>query len=533
MSSLEQVQLLPSTNDGSEDDLNHEGPTLNASPSFEYRADLDKVQRKLGKQHIQMIAVQSVQGFFLGLGQILSITGPLGALLVYLLVATVVYSTLVSVGELTSFAPVSGTLILYAARWGEPALGFALGWNYFYYSGIAVPVEITSLSVVITFWDTNPDHTAIYISVTIILLVFLNIWGLRIFGNSEIVFSTLKIMLAVGLIIGGLVISLGGGPDHKRTGFEYWRNPGPMVSYLKPGALGRFVGLLSAVVPAAFSMSGAELIAISAAEAMNPRQNIVGAMRTVIFRILFFFIGSVLVVGMLVPSNDPSLFTRSGTAGQSPFVLAFTRAGVKVLPSIINAVLVTSSFSAANTVIFAGSRILYGLALQKQAPQFLARCTSSGVPFVAVIVASSFSLLSYLNVTEGSGNVFNWLANLATTGGLFGWMTINLTYLRYYYGLKHQGIVNEGIFRSSLQPFAAMWGLFWVIFFILISGITVFFNFSASEFVSAYISIPLFFCFYFGYKIYYKTKIPALRDLDFVSVSLPYELLLYRVVLTA
>ncbi|EGO01248.1 hypothetical protein SERLA73DRAFT_72202 [Serpula lacrymans var. lacrymans S7.3] len=531
---------------------------LRQGPAFEYQRDLDKVQRKLGRQHIQMLALAGTigTGLFLGLGQILALCGPLGALLVYLHVASVVYATLTSVGELTAYAPVSGTLIHYAARWFDPALGFAMfcfsldGYEplymfittdllrevnriifmyvkfWFYlphelisiqYAGIAVPVEVTALSVLVAFWDKDPNHTAIYIAVTIILLIIINLFGVRFFGNSEIVFATLKIMLIIGLIIGGLVVTLGGGPNHERHGFQYWRNPGPMVSYLEPGGRGRFVGMLVALVPAAFSMSGVELIAISAAETQNPRKNIVRAMRTVLFRILFFYITAVVIVGMLVPSNDPLLFQKASNAGQSPFVLAFTRAGIKALPSIINAVLLTSAFSAGNTLIFASSRILYGLAVQRQAPQIFTRCTSSGVPYVAVITAGTFSVLAFLNVAGNSGTVFNWFVDLATVGGLFGWGSINLTYLRYYYGLKLQGIVPEGIYRSSLQPFAAMWGLFWVIFYILVSGISVFWAFDASTFVASYINIPIFFCLYFGFKIYYKTKIRTLRDLDFVT----------------
>ncbi|KAH7928822.1 general amino acid permease [Leucogyrophana mollusca] len=489
------------------------------SEAFAYHGDRDNVQRRLGRQHIQMIALAGTigTGLFLGLGEILALCGPLGSLIVYIHVGSVIYATLTSVGEMTAFAPISGSLIHYAARWLEPAVGFALGWNYFYYAAIAIPVEVTALSVLIGFWDANPDHTAIYIAVVVVLLFLINLFGVRMFGNSEIVFASLKIMLIVGLIIGGLVVSLGGGPDHERVAFRYWRDPGPMVSFLEPGARGRFVGLLVAIVPAAFSVSGIELIAITAGEAKQPRTNIVRAMRTVIFRLLFFYLLAVLVVGMLVPSNDPTLFGRASTAGQSPFVLAFTRAGIKVLPSIINAVLLTSAFSAANTFIFASSRILYGLAVQNQAPQFFTTCTKSGTPWISVITSGLFSLLAFMNVSSSAGVVFNWFVSLSTVCGLFGWLTINSTYLRYYYGLKHHGIVPQGIYRSPLQPYAAMWGIFWVLFYILVSGISVFWDFVASDFVAAYINIPIFIGLYIGFKVWRKTKIPSMAELDFTS----------------
>ncbi|KAN0094551.1 Amino acid permease/ SLC12A domain containing protein, partial [Tylopilus felleus] len=458
----------------------------------------DHVQRTLGKQHIQMITLAGSigTGLFLGLGEVLRLTGPLGSLLVYLLVSSVTYATILSIGEMTAFAPISGSILLYVARWLDTALAFAS-------CAIAIPFEITAFSTMITFWDKNLDHTPIYISVIIVVLLLINLF-------AEIFFSSLKIMLAVGLIIGGLVISLGGGPDHK-----YWQDPGPMVSQLEPGAAGRFLGLLVAITPAAFSLSGIELIAITAAEAKQPRTNIIKAMKTVIFRLLFFFIASVIVVGMLVPSNDPALFQLGESAGQSPFVIAFVRAGVKVLPSIVNAVLITSAFSTANTFVFTGSRILYGLAVLKKAPKILATCTKDGLPWVAVLVSWSFSFLAFMSVAASSATVFKY--DLATMCGFIGWGILNLTYLRYYYGLRRQDIVTRGVYRSPLQPYAAIWAIFWICLFILMNDISGLWKWNTSSFIAAYINLPIFLALYLGYKLYYKTKMRPLSQLDFVS----------------
>ncbi|KAF8452647.1 general amino acid permease [Boletus edulis BED1] len=485
---------------------------------FVYDQNLDNVKRQLGKHHIQMIALAGIigTGLFLGLGQILALTGPLGSLLVFIHVATVVYATMVSVGEMTSYAPISGSFLLYAARWLDPAIGFALGWNYFYYIGTAIPLEITAFSAMIKFWDTNPDHTAIYITVITVALLLVNLFGVRWFGNSEIFFASLKIMLVLALIIGGLVISLGGGPDHRMIGFKarcsklficgmYNVNVIVLLRVaLEPGAKGRFLGLLVSITPAVFAIGGIELISITVAETKQPRTNIIKAMRTVVFRLAFFFIASVIVVGMLVPSNDPALFKPGESAGQSPFVIAFQRAGVKAFPSIVNAVLLTSAFSAANTFIFSASRVLYGLAVQNQAPRVFTTCTQGGLPWVAVIASWLFSFLAFMNVATSSATVFNWV-------------TINATYLRYYYGLKRQGITPRGIYRSPLQPYAALWAIFWVTFYILVSGISVFWEWNAAKFVAAYFNLPLFFLFFIGYKLWYKTKMTPLEELDFVS----------------
>ncbi|KAG6369107.1 amino acid permease/ SLC12A domain-containing protein [Boletus reticuloceps] len=379
--------------------------------------------------------------------------------------------------------------------------------NYFYFVGTAIPLELTAFYSMVRFWDTNPAHGAIYIAAFIVALLLLNLFGVRWFGNSEIFFASLKIILAVGLIIGGLVISLGGGPDHKIV----------LLIVLEPGATGRFLGILVAITPAAFSLSGIELISITAAEAQQPRTNIIKAMRTVIFRLIFFYIASVIVVGMVVPSNNQALLRPGASAAQSPFVIAFQMAGVKVLPSIINAVLITSAFSASNTFVFSGSRILYGLAVQNKAPKIFTTCTRNGLPWVAVIAAWLFSFLAFMVVSTASATVFNWFVSLATMAGFIGWISLNTTYLRYYYGLRRQGIVPRGIYRSPLQPYASIWAIFWIPFYILLNGISVFWDWSASKFVAAYISLPIFLLLFIGYKLWYKTKILPLAELDFVS----------------
>ncbi|KAJ7016167.1 general amino acid permease variant 1, partial [Mycena alexandri] len=501
-------------------------------------------------------------GLFLALGQVLAVTGPLGLLLAYLHVASVVYCTLASIAEMTVFAPVSGTFPYYATRWVDPALGFAVsqfllslvGWARFHpkiqglladaSTGILLCLcnnynifwltlclqgaimtlisEITAACALINFWDPQESRKYLYITLLCVLTVTVNAIGTR-YALTCSIFTSKALVRFFGRsflqVIGGLVIALGGGPEHQRRhGFEYWRNPGPMVSFLEPGAKGRFLGLLAAIVPAAFSMGGIELVAIAAAETRNPRRNLTTAMRSVVLRLVLFYLLSVIILGMILPSNDPSLFQKANNAGQAPWVLAFKRAGsLYRLPSLINAVILTSAFSAGNSLLFAASRILYGLAVRKQAPVFFLRRTKRGVPLPSILFTGAFSLLAFLNVSERPSQVFGWFVTLSTISGLFGWASMNLTYLRFYYGMKQQEINPVGIYRSRFQPFAAMWALFWLVFYILISGIPVFWAFNGSDFVAAYINIPFFCMLYIGWKVVKKTKIAPLADLDFVT----------------
>jgi yeast amino acid transporter len=149
-----------------------------------------------------------------------------------------------------------------------------------------------------------------------------------------------------------------------------------------------------------------ELVCIAASETENPRRNIAKAVRRVFYRILMFYILGILIIGMLVPYDDSNLLQKQGNAAESPFVIAFNKAGIKVLPHIINACVFTSAFSAGNSFLFCGSRILYGLALRGQAPRYLTRCTKNGLPLAAVLTTALFSLLSFMNVKSGSETVF-------------------------------------------------------------------------------------------------------------------------------
>ncbi|KAI6116789.1 general APC amino acid permease [Pisolithus croceorrhizus] len=487
-------------------------------------ASIDLVQRRLKQRHVQMIAIAGTlgTGLFLGSGKALSGAGPLGALIAYALVGTVAYSSLCSIGEMTSHAPISGTFPHFAARWVDPALGFAVGWNYYYTNLMTVPVEITGAQLLITYWDSDRHHVAIYTTVISCLVILINVFGVRWFGEAEFVFAMIKLSMITGLILVGLVIDLGGAPNHQRLGFQYWKNPGVFAGAgLEPNHIGldRFLGILSVLVQAAFSFQGMELVAVAASETENPRRNIAKAVRRVFYRICIFYILGIFITGLIVPYNDPQLLQSTGNAAESPYVIAMTLAGIKVLPSIINAGILTSAFSASNSFLFCSSRILYGLSLRGQAPFIFTRCTSSGLPIVAIGFTGLFAFLSLMNVSSGSETVFNWLVNLTTVGGFFTWGSINLTYLFFYRGLRAQGINRKQrlYYWNSLQPGLAIWGFTWCSIFILINGFEVFWSFKASGFLTAYINIPIFFGLYLFWKITKRTKVWKPEEMDFVT----------------
>jgi amino acid transporter len=224
----------------------------------------------------------------------------------------------------------------------------------------------------------------------------------------------IKILLIVGLIIAGLIVDLGGSPSGDRIGFRYWKNPGAFAPYFTTGTMGNFLGWFKNLLQAAYSFLGMEQIAVAAAEVKNPRVSVTKAVKRIFIRILLFYILGILIVGMLVPSDNPHLLHSTGTAASSPFVLAFNLAGIKVLPSIINAGVLTSAFSAGNSGLYGTSRMLYGLALRGQAPKIFSKTTKKGLPIYSLMVVTLFSTLCYMALGSGASTALNWLSNLTS-----------------------------------------------------------------------------------------------------------------------
>jgi len=362
-------------------------------------------------------------------------------LLGYALIGLVVCAVQFALGEVSALFPVTGSFVRHAEFLVDPALGFAVGWNVVYGTFLSVPAEISAALVLIQYW--TDDLAALYITIFIIVTFLVGIIFVGIYGEVEFVFALLKIFLVLGIVIMGLVIDLGGVPGQDRIGFRYWNNPGPFVEYLASGSWGRFVGFWAVMNNAVYSFAGVESVSVAAAETKKPRQNIPKACKRVFARVSIFYILSVLVVGMLVPSNDDTLNDYSGNASQSPFVTAATRAGIKVVPSIINAVVLTSAWSASNQSLLTGTRILYGLALRSQAPKFFLWTTKWGIPYMCVIAQTLVATLAYMSLSDGALTVFYWFLNLTAAGTLVSWSVILINHIRLHLALKKQGIARQ------------------------------------------------------------------------------------------
>ncbi|KAG6897340.1 hypothetical protein C0992_002398 [Termitomyces sp. T32_za158] len=497
-----------------------------------------KLVRQLKNRHVAMISIGGVigTGLFLGTATGLRNGGPLGMtdflweiltylpvttglLLGYIVMGTICYSVMVSLGEMIAYLPIPGGHIRLAERFINPAFSFTMGWNYWYNWVIILPAELSAAAVLIGFWsDINP---AVWITITMVITITINFLGAGAYGEAEFFFASIKVITIVGLIILGIVLDLGGGPNHDRIGFRYWKNPGAFAQFSDiPGAKGRFLGWWAVETQAAFSFIGTEIVAIAAGEAKNPRRNIPKAIRRVYVRICLFYILGTFIIGLLVPYTSDGLDLASGTAASSPFVIAIENAGIKALPSIINACLLTAAWSAATSDLYTSSRALYGLASVGNAPRVFIKTSKNGLPYASLVFCSLFALLSYMGVNSGSGKVFGWLANMTAVAGLLTWFGISCTYIRFYQGMKAQGIDRSKLpFSSKLQPYAAWYAAIFCFLVCLFSGWQVFLKdkWASDTFVTNYLPLALFPLLYTTARI--VTRVPMIKpeEMDFVT----------------
>jgi amino acid transporter len=458
---------------------------------------------------------------FIGSGTALANAGPAGALIAYAFVGTLVYSVMVSLGEMCAFLPVTGAFTAYASRFVDPSLGFSMGWIYWWAWASCYALELTASGIIIQYW--RPDLSqAIFIGCFWIVITAANFMPVKFYGEIEFYFALIKVITVLGFMIFAICIDAGAG-QHGYLGFETWRNPGAFAAYPdvdggRSTALAKFVGFWSVLIQAGFSYSGTELVAVAAGETYNPRKTIPAAIRKTFFRIIFFFVFTIFFIGLLVPYNNKQLGAGSSgsDATASPLVIAAKLAGVKTLPGIINAVLLCTVLSAANSNVYSASRILVGLAGEGFAPKWFL-ITKGQVPVYAVAFTSLFGLLGFMNVSSAGSVAFNWLIQISGVAGFIAWACILGSHLAFMRILKAKGISRDTLpYKAMLQPWFTYYGLFFWVLIIITQGFTAFIPWNTSTFFINYISLILFVVLYIGHKAIVRPRFvrPAEADID-------------------
>lgn len=467
----------------------------------------DKLARKLTARQVQMIAIGGTigTGLFLGTGKSLATGGPASMLICYIIVGILVFLTMLSLGEMAAFIPIAGSFCTFAGRFVDDSFGFALTWNYWFNDAVSTAADLVAVQIVLGYWDIAIPVWAVSLIFWGALVGF-NIVTVRAYGEIEYWLSLLKVVTIIIFIFLGIAVNAGGNTAHHYIGAENWRLPGaPFV-----GGIG---GFASVFVTASFAYGGTESIAITAGETASPHKNIPRVIKNVFWRILLFYVISILLIGLNVPYTTPNLASK--TSATSPFTLVFEMAGAKAGGAFINAVIMTSVISAGNHALFAGTRLMYTLAINGHAPKFMGRLNRRKVPWIAVLLTSSIALVCFGASFLGAGQVWSWLQNLVGVSNQLSWIAIGIASIRFRAGLKAQGKTHLLPFRNWTQPYGPWIVVIGCSFLVLVQGWSCFSpKFDGVSFVSYYIEIPVLLGMAIIWKLVHKTKFVKAHEMD-------------------
>jgi len=493
------------------------------SPSLHDDADLhtstaqvgEGLQRNLQARHLTMISLGGTigTGLFLASGSSIAIGGPGFSQVAYTLIGSMVFCFMSSLGEMATYLPITGSINAYGTRFFDPALGFMLGWVYWFSWSVTLATELVASSVIISYWiplDKCPGW--VWALVFIVILTSLNMTSVKAYGETEYWLSLIKVLAVLVFIVVGFLY-IGGAIGTRIPGAP---KPGPEIFDMEPFK-GGFMGLFSIFLNAGFSFQGAELVGIAAGETKNPRKNVPRAIRQVFWRIIMFYVLTILIIGMTIPHDDESLANRDGDIKSSPFTRVFVQAGISVGGDIMNAVILIAVLSAGNSGLYASSRALHTLSKEGNAPAFLGYVNRYGVPIYCVGATALVGCLAFIVSLPqiGQGQAYSWLLSLASTTGFIAWLGIAFCHIRFRMAYKAQGrSLNDLPFVSRLYPFGPIYTIVVCVVILLGQGYTAFNPWDVKSFLSAYVTLPFIFILYFGNKFYSKTKILRLVDVD-------------------
>ncbi|KAK3110368.1 hypothetical protein LTR53_015416 [Teratosphaeriaceae sp. CCFEE 6253] len=482
----------------------------------------NQLHKSLKSRHMQMIAIGGAigAGLFVGSGSALQHGGPGSLVISFIIIGFFLLLTMQALAELAVLYPVNGAFFIYICRFIERSWGFACGWDYAISWLTVLPFELTAAGLTISYWNAD-INVGVWIAVFLVVLSIIQVFGVRGYGEVEFVLSTIKVLACLGFIILGIIIDTGGVPTDTRgyIGGRYWHAP---YAAFKNG----FHGFCSNFVNAAFAFGGTELTGLAAAEAADPLKAIPKATKQVFWRIAFFYVLNLLMVGLIVPANsDQLLDASSSNTKASPFVLAITMAGIKGLPSVMNAVITISVISVANSCTFGSTRTIQALAAEGMAPKFLAYIDKHGRPLWCCVLQIAFGFLAFANEADvGGSQFFNWLLALSGLAYFFIWGSICLAHVRFRAGWKAQGrSVDEIPYRAPFGVAGSMVGCGLAAMCLIATFYIAIFPVggspSAEGFFSSYLTAPIIIVLYLGWKLYTRdtTFFIRAKDMDLTT----------------
>ncbi len=438
------------------------------NPEAVSRLPSEHLARNLKGRHIQLIALGGTigVGLFLGSAGAIHKAGP-GLLLSYAIGGVAIFFIMRALGELLTYRPVAGSFASYAEEFVGPFAGFVTGWSYWFMWVVTAMAELTAIGIYVHFWLPNLPQWLPGL-VALAILYGTNTLAVRVYGELEFWFALLKIVTIVGLIVAGLAViffKIGAlGPTASFS--NLWSHHG----FMPFGMLGVLLTLQIVM----FAYQGVELIGVTAGEAENPSVVLPRATNSIIFRILIFYLGALLVIMSLIPWDELN-------PDMSPFVLMFDKMGVPGAANIINVVVITAAASSCNGGIFSTGRMLYSLALNGEAPKVFGTLSPRHVPAAGVHASAAVMLIGVILNYIVPKEVFTWVTSVSLIGALWTWIIIMYSHLKFRQAAE-QGRVAAVRYRMPGYPFAN-WA---VILFLLI--VAAMFSLDADTRVALYVA---------------------------------------------
>jgi amino acid transporter len=517
-------------------------------------------RRVLDERHITAIALVGTigNGLFLGSGTSIAVAGPGGAVLAYALMGTVISAVISCLGEMTALMPVNTPMMEFPRRFLDTGIGFATGWMYWFAYVISAASQIVAASNVIKFqyndlkyggdtsliWTTGEDvDSAVWITVFLIIVVLVNLFPVRYFGELQYVFGSIKIIFITLLIVMMIILETmqprSDAYYHQPIGTSYWDSP---YSFFNPifkvqdsagntqreitGGTGRFLGVWTICVHVIFAYAGMDTVAIPAAESrtLGDPETMKLASRKISLRIVMLYTLAVFTGSFLVRTDHPFINGQETSVGDSSiFVIAVVEAGIPSAAHFFNAMFLFSALTSGTTDLYVSSRILHSLALQDQTgPEFITRRLRqcyNGVPVKAVFASAAMMLIGYMGTSGGPGQRLNEIASNCTVSYLILYAMICATYLCFFRTLqetredantsaaqaaKYDRSDPRYPYKSHGQWLKAYYGIASCVILLLFNGIVAFLEepFDSRSFVASYISIPVFFLLIVAHKIW-------------------------------
>ena len=379
------------------------------------------LKRTMTKRHLIMLSLGGAigTGLFLSSGQVISQAGPIGAIISYIIGGLIAYMVMLCLGELAVNNPVTGSFGAFATKNIGPGTGYMVSWMYWLGWSATLGTEFTAAALLMQEWFPT---TSIWLwtLVFIIAVLFSNLSSTRFFAESEFWLSFIKVSTVLIFILIGLAAIFG------LVGFEGYTSA-PLFSNLTshgwfPNGL---FPIFATMLIVNFAFNGTEMIGIAAGETENPEKDVPKAIHAAVWRLMIFFVGTIIVISALLPYQDAGLNASHGSGlSSSPFVSVFNLIGIPYAEDIIRFVIITALLSTANSGLYAASRMMWALSIQKQLPRIFSKLTKSGTPVIAILVTMIGGLPGLLSEQFGADVIFKNLLGVAAFTMVIVWMSI-------------------------------------------------------------------------------------------------------------